>query len=369
MIYAVNVPVASYRTATLCAYHFVSFCAQYPIVYVLGANFAASTVLETNSGSVSSATPSRLYSSSAVFNPSHVGKYVAVRDTANPENTAIVVITAYVSATQVQCNAPVANFTTTSASVSFRIFDATVLPSAGDYFVFGNLATGFPTWQAACRADSVSTTMTYEVGPAGGFNIATATWTGAVTSKAYGWTTVAQLFMVASPAEGWLISWTEDVGGVGSNRNMAFVGSIGSTHASPAQGFPADAAYAGIMGSTAAPTAHNINRDFTVANYVASGELGNSDGSGTVVTELMKMFTFTGTDILTLPAATNPRTGAVDDYDAVLGEAVAPRALRGYLPGVRMLNDAVINRTLVSSGNVYALGNGFGVVWNGKPVV
>lgn len=367
MIYAVNVPIASYTEAALVAYHFASFCAQFPIVYVSGANFAGSTMLETSSGSVNSSTPSRLYSSTAVFTGAHVNKFVAVRDTTNPENTCIVRITAYVSATQVQLNAPIANFTT-SGTVSFRIFDMGTVPSPDDFFVFSNLSTGFPGWQCACRADSGSTTLTYEVGPIGGFNTGTGLWTGLVTSKAYGWTTVAQMFCVSEPAQGWMMSWTEDVGGVGSNRNAAFAGAIASTHATPANGFPADSTYAGVMGSTTVPTAHNLDRTLS-SQYFSTGEVGGPDGSAVVVTKILKMYSAGASDVLTSVASTNPRSGATDDFDAVLGQSSSDRCIHGYLPGVRMLNDAITNRTLVSGGAVYALGDGFGIEWNGKPVV
>lgn len=369
-IYAVNVPVAAYREVALCAYHFLSYCAQFPLVYTSGANFAASVVLETSQGVLNAASPSRLFASSAVFLPAHVGKYVAVRDPLNPSNTALVTITAYVSATEVQCNAPVANFQTSATGVYLRIFDIGVLPAPDDYFVFSAPTGSLPGWQAACRADSGSATVVYELAPVGGFDVATTSWTGPVSPYYFGWTTVAQAFFVADPTERWFFTWTEETGGALSNRCATWLGTVGSTHATAISGFPVDASYAGILGTDGSPVAHNINRNTAVDTYLSSGHFGNDDGSGVIRGYMLQRVTVgTATDILTLSAAAvNPRTAVVDDYDVILGHR-SPKSIRGYVPGLRMLADVVTNRTLVSGGATYALGNGFGLAWNGKPIV
>lgn len=368
MIYAVNVPVATYREQALCAYQFLSFCAQFPLVQVSGINWAASTVLETNTGATNAASPSRFFSSSAVFTIAHVGKYIAVRDTNNPSNMAIVRVTAYISSTEVQCNAPVANFTVSASNLSFRVFDISVLPSPSDFFVFQNLPGTQPQWQARCIVNGVSTTTNYEVGPIGGWDPVTVAWLGPVTPEYYGWTTVAQCFFVADMVEGWYLTWSEDVGGVASNRNGTWLGRVGSTHDQPGTGFPADTSHAGILGSEAA-TVDNFNRATNVNTWISSGHFGNPDGSGVVRGYIVPRLTVAGTDILTLAAgATNPRTGAQDAYSCILVHR-SVQAIRGYIPGLRNTYDSIVNRTLTSDGAVYTIGNGWGLQWNGKPVV
>jgi hypothetical protein len=369
-IYAVNVPVGSYQEVVLCAYHFLSYCAQFPIVFTNTPNFAASVVLETSQGVINAASPSRLFASSAVFLPSHVGNYVAVRDPLNPSNTCMVAITAYISATEVQCNAPVANFQTSATGVYLRIFDSGATMAANNYFVFSAPTGSTPGWQASCRADGVSTTAAYELAPIGGFDPLTETWLGPVSPYYYGWTTVAQAFFVVDTTQHWFFTWTEDTGGVLSNRCATWLGTTGSTHATPATGFPSDTSFAGILGTDGAPVNHNINRSTAVDTYLSSGHFGNDDGSGVIRGYMLVRQTLsTTTDILTMgAAAVNPRTAVTDDYDVVLGHR-SPKAIRGYVPGLRMLSDTVVNRTLISGGATYALGNGFGLAWNGKPIV
>lgn len=368
-IYAVNVPVANYQQVALCAYHFVSFCAQYPIVYTAGGNYASSIITESNFGVTNAASPSRLFCSNAIFTSGHVGKYVAVRDPNNPSNTAIVKITAYISATEVQCNAPVANFTISATGVSFRIFDINVTPSPGNFFVFTNRQGSFPTWQTACRAESGTSTVSYEVGPTGGFDLNTGLWSGVVTPSYYGWSTVAQAFFAADPTQGWYATWTEDVGGPSSLINATLLGTMGSTHATAASGFPADATYAGIFGTASAPIAHNLDRSTTSGSsnqFLSTGHMGNEDGSAAVEAYMLTRTTPSGVDVLTLASAMlNPRTGVIDDYDIIIGHR-NPRSVRGFVPGLRFVNDTVGNRTLCSSGATYVLGDGFAIVWNGK---
>ncbi len=369
-IYAVNVPVTTYQQLALTGYHFLSWCAQFPIIKVTGANFSGSTILEASTARVNAATPSRLFATSAVFTASHVGKYVALRDASNPSNTGVFRITSFVSATEVQLNAPIANFTITSTNLPIRIFDGAVLPVAGNYFVFGNIATQFPNWQCRVTVDGGGSVVTHEFAPIGGYNAALNTWNGPVSNPIQGWTTIAQAFFFADPAAGWYFTMTEDVGGVGSNRNGAWMGTVGSTHAAPAAGFPADTSYAGILGTDGSPMAHNIGRATTTNNLISAGVFGNPDGSTTIRGYLRKRtLSGAGTDPLTVAAAaTNPRTGAQDDFDFIVMHR-SPLAIRGFIPGLRIMADAIANRTLTSSGATYCLGNGIGFAWNGKPIV
>ncbi len=368
MIYAVNVPVTNYRDTVLCAYQFLTFCAQFPLLHVHGANFAASTVLESNTGSTNAASPSRFFSSAASFVVGHVGKYIAVRDTNNPSNTAIVQITAFISSTEVQCNAPVANFSVTATNLSFRIFDGTIVPAGDDFFVITNLAGQFPAWQTIVYADLASTAPAYEILPIGGYDVGTETILGPTTGKYYGFTTMVQAFFAAEPVQGWCMTWTEQTGGVGSNRNATWFGTVGSTHAAAATGFPADASYAGVFGATAA-TANNISRT-NVANSIAQGSFGNEDGSGVIAGyTLIRKSSVGAVDVLTAAAyAVDPFTAQSNDYDAILIHD-SPHSFRGYVPGVRHLNNTLVNRTLISGGNTYVIGNGIGIAWNGKPTV
>lgn len=369
-IYAVNVPVTTYQDTILCAYHFLTFCAQFPLYHTNSTQFASSVVLESNTGSVNAATPSRFFSSAAVFTPAHVGNYIAVRDVTNPSNTAIVVITAYISSTEVQCNAPVANFTVTATGLPFRLFNIATVPAADGYFVFTNLTDQNPPWQCIAKADLVSTSPAYNLMPTGGFDIVTELPTGANSGLYYQFSTVAQAFFVAEPTQGWYMTWTEDVGGPGSQRAAAWVGTLGSTHASAATGFPADAAYAAIFGSSASGVADNITR-IPAASSIASGEAGNSDGSGMWNIEATTRVSAAGaTDILSVAAmATNPRSGQQNDYDVIVAHDGPTQSIRGYYPGIRHCNDSIANRTLISGGATYVIGDGVGIVWNGKPVV
>lgn len=369
-IYAVNVPVTGPAQVHVCAYHFYSWCVQFPVVRVAGTALTASVMLETATGSVNSSTPSRLFSSAAVFTASHVGKYVAVRDPVNPSNSGIYRIMAQISSTEVQLNAPVANFTISSTNLALRVFDLTIPSTLGDYFVIANKAGTTPTWQARVSYHAATSTVAYEVAPVGGYAQVTNTWNGPVSSVFVGYTVATQAFFLGDLDGGWGFQMTEDVGGVASNRNATWMGSVGSIHAQAAAGFPRDSSYAGVLGTVALPQAHNIGRDTTGTLLISTGEFGSADSSAMILGALMSRETLsTGVDVLTMAAAaTDPRTGNVNDYDFVLAHRT-PSDVRGYIPGLRTLADAVINRTLISAGATYALGDGIGLVWNGKPVV
>ena len=74
-----------------------------------------------------------------------------------------------------------------------------------------------------------------------------------------------------------------------------------------------------------------------------------------------------GNDMMSDPAASvNPFSSQQDDYDAVVFHRSPNQAWRGRVPGLRILNDAILNRTPLNSNNTYSLGSGIGSVWNGK---
>lgn len=362
IIHSPNTPTISPDEQALVLYHWLVFCCGF---VELHSTHPFPVEASTTAGILNAASPSRVYTSVAFFDPTWVGHYIAVRDPNNPSNTCVVQITAFISSTEVQCNAPVANFNVSSTGVSLRVIDPTSVPLVSDYFVISNLLASSPGWQARVTLD-VGPVVVVTFAPIGGWNPATTSFDLPVCSDVYCFGTVAQTFMIADPEVGWWSVLSEETGGVPSNRNMLWAGTLLPFHNAAVSGFPTDMSYAGIFGANSA-IANNISRDSSVSNNICVGESLDSSLVPIVISIMIKT-TMGGVDLMTLPAAsTNPRSGAQDDYDCVIVEPTP--GWRGRLPGMRILNDNLVNRTLLNSGATYVVGNGIGITWNGKPVV
>lgn len=363
-----NTPVANQQEQILLYYHWLTFCNEFT---ELEANGVWTYLLAGTDGIINSSTPSKFYISSGIFTISHVGMYLAIKDNTNPVNTTIVQITNFNNTNEVQLNAPVANFTVDSTDVEYRLIDPTTLPSLGSYFVIENTVEGQPSWQARFEARAAAPlTVGVQFAPIGGWDINTSLWTLPVCTEVLMEPTVAQSFMVSDPDQGWNFFWTEDVGGIGSNRKGIWFGSLSPLHAPEIAGAPSDTSYAAIFGDTTGAPALNIDRDTTTVESISTGETLHSDNTVVAIYFAQKRLLGSSTDVNTIAAAVfNTRSGEADDYDIIAFQKSPNQSIRGRVSGLRLMNDSLSNRDLISSGLTYCIDNGIGVVWNTKPVV
>tara|TARA_R100001079_G_scaffold12482_1_gene6109 strand:- start:3643 stop:4788 length:1146 start_codon:yes stop_codon:yes gene_type:complete len=364
---AATPPAIRYRVQAHALYHWLVNVNQFTLVEASGANWGTS-VYTASDGIVNAATPQQFYSSTGVFDATFVDKFISIRDITNPTNSFVARITAVPSATQVTLDSS-ALLNVSSTGVDFIVFDAASSPpSAGDYFVIQNPATDVVPWQARCLVRAgAPLCLEWELGFIGGWNTGTSSWDLPVSTGHYMHDTVAQTFCVADPDVGYFYAWSEDTGGVASDRNAVWVGSLSPFHSPSDPGVPKDTSYSAIFGTSLASPSSNLSRDTSVSSNFVVGEMLDDTLSVIPVYVAQKRLLSSGNDMMSDPAASvNPFSSQQDDYDAVVFHRSPNQAWRGRVPGLRILNDAILNRTPLNSNNTYSLGSGIGSVWNGK---
>jgi hypothetical protein len=362
-----NTSTANYQIQAHILYHWLTFVNQFTVVEANGANWTP-LHFSSSSGIANSTTPQAFYDANPVFDATFVGKHIAIRDASNPTNCLVAQITALISPTRVNLDAT-AVLDVDSSNIEYIVFDTTATPAAGDFFVIQTPVTTGPQWQARCEVSAAPAALEWQLGFNGGWDVGTGTWILPVSSSHWLPLAVARTFCVADSAVGYFYLWSEGPpGGVAANRNAIWIGALSPFHSPAETGVPKDLEYSAIFGSTTSPgPANNLSRDTTVVDNFVVGEVLNL--SGVVINAYMaqKRLLSTGVDMLTVAAAaTNPRSVQIDDYDAVVFMRAPDMSWRGRAPGVRLLNDAVANRTPINSNNSYVLGNGIGAAWNGK---
>lgn len=360
-------PGEEYQVQGLALFHWLTFCNSFTLIEANGSNWSTLDY-SASDGVINSSTPQAFYSASSTFDGTFVDKWIAIRDTTNPVNCFVARITAFVSPTQVTLDAS-AVFNTDATAVDFRVFDAAGSPpAAGDYFVIENPVSDGVPWQARCIVRSgAPLSLEWELGFIGGWNTGTSMWDLQESTGHFMHTTVAQTFCVADDESGYFFVWSEDVGGAGSNRNAIWIGQLSPFHSPAETGVPKDTGYAAIFGTSAAAPASNLDRDTTTAANFVVGEMLDDALNVIPVYIAQKRSLATGNDIMAAAAAaTNPFSSLEDDYDAIAFHRSPDQAWRGRVPGVRILNDNIANRTPLNSNNSYVLGAGLGTVWNGK---
>ena len=157
-----------------------------------------------------------------------------------------------------------------------------------------------------------------------------------------------------------------------TSRTALWLGSLQPLHASGVSGTPQDTCCAAIFGSTTGDI-ENVSRVTSTPNNLCIGEIMASDFSTMTPVYFAQKRLFSGTDVCSnVFPALNARTGVADDYDviAVTVSGDYEQTVRGVVPGVRMLNDGLENRTLISDGSTYVVQNGIGSMWiPTRPVV
>lgn len=358
-----NTATTSYQEQGQILFHWLTYVNGFTLVEAFGANWTPAFYSDTN-GVINSATPQQFYAAAPVFNVSFVGKTIAIRDSLNPTNCFIAKITAFVSPTQITLDAT-AVLNVNATAVEYRVFDTAAPPAIGDFFVIQS-----PTplaWQARIFVDGVSTSLHVEFGFNGGWDVGTHTWLLPVSSTHYLDDTRVQTFCISDSAAGFVYLWSEETGGVGSNRNAMWFGNLSPFHSPAEVGVPKDTAYAAIFGAAAPSIANNTSRDTTIPNSFCIGEMLNSAGATIQVFMAQKRLLSTGVDMLAnAAAAIDPRSLQTDDYDAIAFHRAPDQAWRGRVLGVRLLNNAVLNRTPINANGSYVLGGGIGATWNGK---
>jgi len=367
---SVSVPATAVQAQAAIYYQWLRFCCQFTVIDA-GGNWSSGAT--GNDGIISIAAPTHFYTVGSTFTAGlapagDVGKYIAIRDPNNAINTVIGKILTVVSDTEVTLENNVV-FTVDATAVSYVVFDAdNDPPAAADYFVIENPVSTQPKWHAVCTVSVAPATIAWQLGPSGGWDPTGHVWTTALISDLYYMLTAPlRVFCVSDPAQGWFYTWAED----GANINAVWLGSIIPFHASGIVGIPQDESYALIFGTPSGSGADvdNVSRDtLNVANF-CTGEAASS--SNVIIPAYMcrKLFLLSGNDSCTVCPAVNPRSGEQDDYEVVVFHAAPDQAFRGKLSGVKLCNDAIVNRTLISTGTTYVIENGIGSVWNGKLAV
>lgn len=362
-----NTPTADHQVQAHILYHWLTFVNQFIVVEASGANWTP-LHYSGSTGVVNATTPAAFYDANPVFDATFVGKHIAIRDSANPTNCTIAQITALVSPTRVNLDTT-AVLDVNSTDVEYVVFDTSATPATGDFFVVQTPVVTGPQWQARCVVSAVPAALEWQLGFTGGWDVGTSSWILPVSTSHWLPTAVARTFCASDSATGYFYLWSESPpGGAAANRNAIWIGALSPFHSPVETGVPKDLEYSAIFGSTTSPgPANNLSRDTTSVDNFVVGEV--LDTSGTVINAYMaqKRLLSTGVDMLSVAAAaTNPRSTQIDDYDAVVFMRAPNMAWRGRVMGVRLLNDAVANRTPINSNNSYVLGNGIGAAWNGK---
>jgi hypothetical protein len=360
-----NTPVTDYKLEALLYYHWLTFCNQFTEVQTIG---VWSNLLSGTDGIISSSLSSTFQTTSSTFLNTHVGKYLAIRDSSNPINTTIAKIMTYNSPTSVGLNSPVTVFTANSTGVSFRIIDPTNMPAIGDYFVIQNpVLVNQPRWQARFSVEAANVAIQFA--PIGGWRLSPAGWTLPTCITVVMPAVSVQAFMLADPDAGWLFLWTEATGGMASARNGVWLGSLSPFHAPRVLGTPSDESFAAIFGNVSG-NAGAFNRSTGSDANLSVGQTMNYDNTIVKLYWAQKRLISSGTDTCTISGANpNPRSTEADDYDVIAFQRATNQALRGRVPGIRLLSEGLTNRTTISGGLTYCIDSGIGVSWNGKTAV
>lgn len=360
------VPIASPAEQAHYYYHWLITCCEFDVVESDG-NW--SSVKSGVDGYVDTAAPTNFFTTSSVFVNAaapvgDVNRYIAIKDNNNPENTVIAQIVSVTNTTTVVLSSS-AVFSTDSIDISYTVFDPqNNPPNSSDYFVIANTVTGQPQWHAHCQLNA-SPTVAWTLGPIGGWDITSHTWIMPNTSTFYMRTTVDKVHCVANPDEGWLFTWCEST----TNRNAVWVGSLSPLHAPNTAGAASDSYYAAIFGATSAADVNNIARSNSTADNITVGESMAADTSIISIYMAQKRLLSSTTDVETFTGVLNPRSSESDDYDMVAFHRSPNQGWRGKVPGVRLTNDNIANRTTISSGATYVIENGVGSVWNATSII
>lgn len=366
-----NIPTPdtnSYRIQAMTLYHYLTFGCGFTEIE---ANGSWPVALSGVNGIIANVQPSRFYAASATFSPSHVGMYIIVKDPVNPINTVVGKITNYISPTELQLNAPVISFGINASLVQYRIVDPAYAPVIGNYFVIENPATNQPKWQARFVVRSSSPLcLSVQFGPIGGWQTSTATWTLPVCDDVFLHATLVQYFIFADPTMGWIFLLQEETGGVGSARKGIWMGSLIPLHAPRITGLPSDFSYAAIFGDTTSTLVNNISRNSLITGQICTGQSMSENNTIIPIYWAQKRLLGDNTDVLTMSGANpNPRSSEADTYEVIAYHKEPKQAIRGRVPGMRILNDTITNRTLLINGTIYVVGGGVGVLWNKKDPV
>jgi hypothetical protein len=368
--YSPNTPVTTYEVQSLLYYHWLVFCNNFTEVETNG---VWSYSVAGSDGIISSLTPSTFVSPSGPFLSGHAsgGYYLAIQDNANPANNTIAKIVSYTSATTVQLNSGPTTFTVNSTGVSFRIINPATIPGLGDYFVIQNpIAVNQPAWQAKITVRSASPFVTgIQFAPIGGWNTSTSLWTLPVCVEVGMYATIAQSFMLSDPDQGWVFFWTEDTGGIGSNRKGCWFGSLSPFHAPRTAGVPSDNYFGAVFGDITMVIPDNFSRNTAISTNICVGQTMNYDTTIIPIYWAQKRLIGSGTDTNTLAGAVSPRTGEADDYDVIAFQRSTSQAFRGRVPGMRLLSENLVNRTGINSLATYVISDGIGVAWSGKVII
>jgi hypothetical protein len=356
-----------HRVQAHALFHWLTYVNGFTLIEASGANWST-LVHSASDGVINSGTPQQFFTASATFDATFVDQHIAIRDTTNPTNCFVARITALVSPTQVTLDSS-AVLNVSATNVDFRVFDSIAAPPAdADYFVIENPAASSVAWQARCIVRTAVTSLEWELGFIGGWNVGTTSWDLTVSTGHYMHTDIAQTFCVADAQVGWLCAWSEtNPGGVAASRNAVWLGVLSPFHAPVEVGVPKDTQYSAIFGTSLAAPASNLSRSTAVtANFVV-GEMLDDALAVIPVYVAQKRLLSSGNDLMANAAASlNPFSSLSDDYDAIAFHRAPDQAWRGRIPGLRILNDSIANRTPLNANLTYVLGSGLGVVWDGK---
>lgn len=347
-------------------YHWLTYVNSFIVVEAHGANWT-STDFSGSTGAINSLTPLSFYDANPVFDATFVGKYIAIKDGTNPRNSTVAKIANFVSATEIVLETA-SLFDTDSSDLSYVVFDTVASPiSTGDFLVLQTPISSGLQWQIRCEL-TATPELKWTMGFLGGWNVGTSTWDlPQVSSDFFSSPTTYYTYCVADDAAGYFYMWTDSTN-VGSlaPKNAMWAGNLSPFHSPVEPGVPKDLSYSAIFGSTTSLTTANVSRDTSVANNFSVGETVGASGLVIPLYFAQKALLSSGVDTMSHAITTNPRSGQIDDYDAICFSPPPDLGWRGRVLGVRLLNDNVANRTPINSNDTYVVGGGIGASWNGK---
>jgi len=300
-----------------------------------------------------------------LFTAADIGRKIAIRDEVTTLNSGVYTVSAIVDSHTVHLATPGANFAGYNGNAQWVLFDPASAPPDDAYFVIQSPVTDNP-WQARVIPNATIhpiAGLSVEMGAWGGWNAGTGLWGLPVTSSVVIPNISGTMFCVADEQLGAFFNWVEDGAG---DRNGIYCGQMAALHSPAGAGVPKDSAPSALLGSNTVNT-NALNRLLT-GGFASNGQISLPDNSGYATAYLHQWErTVDDVDPFTIAAGmADPRSTQIDAYQFLVYQTTPVVSLRGIMPLIYMLNDAVPNRTLVNSGLVYGIQDGIGCEWDGS---
>jgi hypothetical protein len=324
-------------------------CMGYTVIYQdEGGSTAFTADQDGTDGSTDILSPQIFSSAAATFSASDVNKYLVICTSATPHsNVGIYKVIGCIDANNILIQGGLYGGSfTTGLNLSWRLMDPAAVTDVNLEYVLQAVSGTAPLWQADFyRASGSATSFDITVGPEGGYDASTTSWTRPYTGTCTMACDATSVWTVLA-SESYIRLYTEAVGGA-SLFNLGYVGA----------GLPRRAAYdlnfavcfAGVP-ITALTAIKAIASDLSTQIDYSAIYYGDSAGS---------MFT-------SLPVSSfDMRNDAA--LISVGSEGAFPEDDRGSLNGLLWISDQISYKSFVDNGRlILSLGSGLALEWDGS---